>query len=301
MKGVFTTRISPAYDDEPAQRYHFPRTYLNQAANTVGDFIVYYEPGRTGGVSDRRDGSQSYFAVARVKELTEDRKTPEHFYALIDETTYLGFDRKVPFLENAETYERKLMKADGSLNKGAFRRAVRNLSDEEFATILNAGFSTDLPDFVPDNAASPPRGFADDEELFRRPIIELVTSRPFRDRAFSRQVRTIYDRTCSLTGLKILNGHGRPEVQAAHIKPVADGGPDSVRNGIALSSTLHWMFDRGLVSLEDDGKILVARKCVPDNISSMLNRSGYAVLPDEPALRPARHYLRHHRETVFKG
>ena len=45
---------------------------------------------------------------------------------------------------------------------------------------------------------------------------------------------------------------GRAEVQAAHIRPVADNGPDSLRNGVALSSTFHWMFDRGLISVGDD-------------------------------------------------
>ena len=35
---------------------------------------------------------------------------------------------------------------------------------------------------------------------------------------------------------KIVNGGGRSEVQAAHILAVADGGPDIVQNGIALSA-----------------------------------------------------------------
>jgi hypothetical protein len=37
--------------------------------------------------------------------------------------------------------------------------------------------------------------------------------------------------------LQIINGGGRTEVQAAHIRPVAAGGSDSVRNGLALSGT----------------------------------------------------------------
>jgi putative restriction endonuclease len=37
--GVFTTMVNPAYDDLPEVRYHFPKTYLNQARETVGDWI----------------------------------------------------------------------------------------------------------------------------------------------------------------------------------------------------------------------------------------------------------------------
>lgn len=52
----------------------------------------------------------------------------------------------------------------------------------------------------------------------------------------------------------------RAETQAAHIMSVEAGGPDVVNNGIALAGTVHWMFDRGLVSLSDEGDILLSRK-----------------------------------------
>ena len=78
----------------------------------------------------------------------------------------------------------------------------------------------------------------------------------------------------ALTGLCLINRHGRPEVQAAHIKPVTDNGPDSIRNGLALSGTLHWLFDRGLVSIDDDHKILMAKNGLPDQIRKLLNGDG---------------------------
>src|SRR5437016_4011429 len=73
-----------------------------------------------------------------------------------------------------------------------------------------------------------------------------------RDAAFSIAVKAAYQETCAITGFKIINSGGRAEVQAAHIRPVADRGPDSLRNGIALCGTMHWMFDRGLISIDDD-------------------------------------------------
>ncbi len=304
MKGVFTTRIDPSYDDQPEERYHFPRTYLRQAEKTVGDFIVYYEPGRTGGASHRRDGSQAYFATARVKAIVEDRAADEHFYALIDTPTYLDFDAPVPFRNSEGTFERRLLKDDGTTNRGAFGRAIRNLQDDEYEAIVAAGFRADWPDFVPDASLPPGQsliGLEESETQFVRPIVELTVSRPFRDRAFSRQVRQAYDRTCAFSGLKILNGFGRPEVQAAHIKPVAENGPDTVRNGLALSSTFHWLFDRGLISLGDDFEILTVKNGLPDNLISLLNRDGYAHTPIDHNVRPHPQYLRHHRERIFKG
>jgi len=74
-----------------------------------------------------------------------------------------------------------------------------------------------------------------EQETFDRPIVERLVARPFREAAFAGAVKSAYADTCAMTGLKIINGGGRAEVQAAHIRPVADRGPDSVRNGLALS------------------------------------------------------------------
>jgi putative restriction endonuclease len=104
-----------------------------------------------------------------------------------------------------------------------------------------------------------------------------------------------------MTGLRLINGGGRPEVQAAHIQPVASKGPDSVRNGLALSGTVHWMFDRGLISIGDDYTILTAKSYVPDDALRLLNKNGLVHLPEDPALHPNAHYLKFHRDNIFKG
>jgi putative restriction endonuclease len=100
--------------------------------------------------------------------------------------------------------------------------------------------------------------------------------------------------------LRLVNGGGRCEIEAAHIRAVEEKGPDSPRNGIALSRTLHWMFDRHIIALEDDGKIMRAEKLIPDQFKGILNISGYANLPTEKNLRPHPQFLKFHREQ-FKG
>ena len=92
-------------------------------------------------------------------------------------------------------------------------------------------------------------------------------------------------------------------MQAAHIRPVSDRGPDSVRNGVALSATVHWMFDRGLISIGDppDYPILVANRGLPDAALRLLNEDRRLRLPRNPVFRPAPAYLDYHRKAVFKG
>lgn len=104
-----------------------------------------------------------------------------------------------------------------------------------------------------------------------------------------------------MTGLRLINGGGRPEVQAAHIQPVAEKGPDSVRNGLALSGTVHWMFDRGLISIGDDYKILTAENHVPDDALRLLNQSRTINLPADPSFYPNALFLKFHRAKIFKG
>lgn len=297
-KAVFTTKVTPGYKDLPEARYHFPRTYLNSVKQAVGDHVVYYEPRRSSTDLSSGGGRQSYFAVARVVDLVEDKELAGHFYAIVD--NYLDFDRAIPFAEGTKYFESALKKADGSTNKGAFGRAVRTIPDEEFDVILKAGFAPVLGQIEPHQVTIAP-GFDEARIPFERPIVEMTISKPFRERSFMFNVREAYSNRCAMTGLRLINGGGRPEVQAAHIQPVASNGPDSVRNGLALSGTAHWMFDRGLISVGDDYKILIAKNHVPDDAARLLNQNRSIHLPNDPTLYPNPHYLKFHRNNVYKG
>ena len=250
-KAVLTHKPTSIYDDLPEERYHFPAAYLRQVEAAAGDFVVYYEPGRTGLDDRARTGRQAYVATARVVDLRPDPGRRGHFYAAIDPRSYVPFDRPVPFREGSHYYERQLRRDDGETNKGAFGRAVRPLAEDEYAAILKAGFALTLDPVQPAQLvpAPLPPGLADAPLAFERPLVERLLSRPVRDAAFARAVQAAYDATCAATGLKLVNGGGHAEVQAAHIRPVHDKGPDSLHNGLALSATVHWMFDRGLISI----------------------------------------------------
>lgn len=309
-KAILTTKVDPTYDDLPEQRYHFPRTYLRQVEAARGDWILYYEPRRPSRDLMKTGGRQAYFATGRIIDIIEDPSKPDHFYALIDD--FLPFDHAVPFKEADQYYESGLRKDDGSTNKGAFGRAVRNIPDAEYDLILAAGFAhvlgkRDRERPAPDPVEEARIGFGHNPQMpyeadsIDRRIVSQVLQRPFRDRAFSTAIKTAYQDTCAVTGLKLFNGGGRSEVQAAHIRPVAHGGPDSVRNGLALSGTVHWMFDRGLISADDDYSMLIAGGGVPDTISRLINPERRLLVPARADERPHSQFLQYHRENVFKG
>jgi putative restriction endonuclease len=289
---VFTIKAGSGYDDVPEEKYHFPAQYLARAKQAIDDLIVYYEP-------RRGDGRLSYIAVARVDGIDPDPVNQGHFYARISD--YLNFDMAVPFRANGELFESALRGQGQTGLSGDFRNAVRLLPPNEFEAILAAGFRK--PSVFNEANVQPQYQFAEEPLEFERPIVEQVIRKPFRDAVFVRQVKAAYQNKCAFTGLDMRNGGGRTEVDAAHIKPVGDGhnGTDSVRNGLALSKTVHWMFDRGLLSIDGDYKILTAKGLVPEPIQRLLRPEGYVTLPEKSAERPHPAFLEYHRNKIFKG
>jgi putative restriction endonuclease len=298
-KAILTTRVSPSYKDVPEKFYHFPQTYWRQVEDAVGDMIIYYEPRRTGLENGGGQGRQAYFAVATIQRIRPDPEQADHFYADIE--NYLDFDRPVPFKIGTSYLESALERDDGQTNKGAFGRSVRVLPEHEFTAIIAAGY----PNGIDDDAAathSADHGFSDAAQSpYERPLIQTLISRPFREESFRRHVRLAYDNRCAVTGLRLINGGGRPEVQAAHIMPVASHGPDSVRNGLALSGTVHWLFDRGLISIADDMSLIAPPKLIPDALGSLVQHGRPLFMPRDESAMPHRSFVEHHRNLVFKG
>ncbi|WP_233499426.1 HNH endonuclease [Pararhodobacter sp. CCB-MM2] len=282
------------YEDEPDVVYDFPRAYLKAVQEAVGDWILYYEPVKA--------GPRGYFAVAKISQVIEKPKVAGRYLALIEPGSFLPFDTPVPRLENGTPFETTLAEADGTPKKGgAVQLAVRRLPEVDFARIVNRGLPQDLIAMEASRYGATADEFASGAETFERPVLERLVQRPYREVAFRRKVREAYGYRCAMSGLMLRNGGGRPEVQAAHIRPVQDQGSDSVRNGFALSGTLHWMFDRGLLSVADDCQtILVSHNKVSgDVIDRLLPADRKLILPLDPNDRPHPRNLQWHRENVF--
>lgn len=289
-KAIFTTKISPSYKDLPELMYHFPKTYLRQATAAIGDWILYYEPRREDSSPAGRAGRQCYFATARVTDIKKDPALKDHYYAFIE--NYIEFSSPVPFKIGSYYFESRLRKTDGSTNKGAFGRAVRNIPDEEYQAIIAAGLGKveqEVAQMVAEENI---------EYDVQRPIIQQLVERPFREILFSQVVKEEYNMTCAMTGISIKNERGNSEIEAAHIKPVKFNGPDSVRNGIALCRTFHWMFDYGLLSVADNNEILV-KEIVPDRIRQLINNDWRIRIPANYNAVPHPQFLRFHRERIY--
>ena len=192
-------------------------------------------------------------------------------------------------------------------------RSLRLISDQDFAAIVDAALGET---FEPNNITRYADGFTAPDysdmapplegyptlpgQDFVRRVEETLVTRKIREANFRRLVCQAYDDTCAVTRLRIINGGGRSEVQAAHIWPVAEGGPDVVQNGIALCATAHWLFDRHLISMTDDYRLLVSHNEAPEALRGLFAQQLDRIhLPADARLRPHPAYLSRHREAFM--
>lgn len=304
MKAVFDVKPGSGYDDEITRRYHFPArsNYLAAAHDAVGDWVLFREPQRNG-------GRRAYIATARVVRVERDPDRPDHFYAYVAE--FLEFATPVPFVQDGRYAEAAIREiTDPSRVGQALQgKSMRTIRDEDFGAIVLAGLRETL---APENAVRlgldfpaadvPPLpdmpGVAED---FDRRVEQMLVNRKIRDANFRLEVCRAYDNRCAVTGLRMINGGGRAEVQAAHVKPVAAGGPDVVHNGIALSATVHWLFDRHLISIDEHYRLLVSHNRVPGELRGLFRPENEGLyLPDDRKLWPHPAFIAHHRE-IYAG
>ena len=122
-------------------------------------------------------------------------------------------------------------------------------------------------------------------------IEDLFTTSSFRD-----FVMTGYCRKCAITGISI-EYEELLNLEAAHIKPRAHGEINLPSNGIAMSRDMHWAFDKGFFTINDDYTIKVHE----DVKSKYLNQfNGKRIfLPENDFFRPNKDFLKYHREFIY--
>jgi putative restriction endonuclease len=117
--------------------------------------------------------------------------------------------------------------------------------------------------------------------------------------AFRVMVTDTYERRCAITGEKAL-----PVLQAAHIKPVAEGGQHRIDNGLLLRSDVHTLFDRGYATVTPDFTFRVSTRLKMDfdNGEHYFQLQGTKIwVPPHLNEKPNREFLEWHADSLFMG
>lgn len=108
-----------------------------------------------------------------------------------------------------------------------------------------------------------------------------------------------YQRQCAVT-----QEHSLPVLEAAHIRPYAQGGTHEVANGILLRSDIHRLFDAGYVTVDETLRFRVSshlrREFNNGKVYYALDGKEIEV-PKASQDRPDPDFLAHHRTQIFKA
>lgn len=276
--------------------YEFPARYLGQFhdALSIGTATaLVYEPKRDG-------GRQAFVAWTMLQDPPRRAAGTENF--TIDLFGGLrSFSRPVPFSTNGVPAEWGLRHLPPSHYGRALQgRSVRGITEANAIEILLRGGSDALRTRVYESTQ------AVDGERGRR-MIEVLD----RDCRFRDSVLRCSSFRCLVTGFGI---GGQPAsrlhgiVEAAHIRPVAANGPDEVSNGLALTPTVHKLFDAGLFTFELARGVLKVRTSPLLSHLNLVGERSRLVLEDKMVVMgrtdafklPDPSFLQYHREMVFR-
>jgi putative restriction endonuclease len=297
---------------DTATSYEFPAQYLKWfGALSDGErmLAVIYEP------SARGAGRQSF--VGWVWLSTPPVRSPRRTTAgaALSEARYDGrvqeFDTPVPrdiAGEPIEGWLRDVQPEHRSVRTSG--RSVRPISDGDLQTILLLGGSPSL---------TPPGTYPMREEhetaLVAAERTRRLVSALERSATFRSSVVRAYDFRCSITQFSagiVPLGRVTALIEAAHIRPVSDRGPDVLTNGVAMTPTVHKLFDAGLFTLRSaiDGGLEVQTSAAldrgmiesPDGRSRIELRDGARLLlPPDTRKWPSAEQIHYHQRHIFQG
>ncbi|MEP0367789.1 MAG: HNH endonuclease [Cyclobacteriaceae bacterium] len=135
------------------------------------------------------------------------------------------------------------------------------------------------------------------QEIWNKSNEDIEVESFVREGAFKRQIPILYNNTCAVTGLRVDMAINASMIDACHIVDWSVSHDDTVSNGISLCPNLHRAFDRGLLSINDDYRVILSddfkESESPFNISQFRNQK--LILPSEKRYYPAHANLEWHR------
>lgn len=121
---------------------------------------------------------------------------------------------------------------------------------------------------------------------------------------FRNRVLRAYENRCAICGFDIRMENTPICLEAAHIKWHTAGGPDEEKNGLALCTLHHKLFDRGAFTFSEDMKILVSDRANGSDAFNkwLLNYHGQRLsTPNRTSYQPSMSFRTWHVREVFKG
>lgn len=142
------------------------------------------------------------------------------------------------------------------------------------------------------------------EPIYRKVKIETEEDEFVRGGLFKKLIPKVYNSTCCITGMRLASSFGHNFIDACHIVPFSITHDDKVSNGIALCPNLHRAFDRGLISIDTNYRVMVSAHIIEitEHPYSLKHLHGAPIkLPNSEVYYPDLGNVEWHNRNVFKG
>jgi len=137
------------------------------------------------------------------------------------------------------------------------------------------------------------------DEIGESSIEQIEQSRGanlFNSSSFRDFVLLGYQGRCAITN-EVISYERLNNLEAAHIKPKAHTGSFLPCNGIAMSRDMHWAFDKGMFTINEDYRVQVH----DDIRETCLNKYHNQIisLPKDDFFKPEKLFLAYHQSNIF--
>jgi putative restriction endonuclease len=147
----------------------------------------------------------------------------------------------------------------------------------------------------------------EDQIDYKKEILDLLEQKDeeeiyLRGSLFKREIPKIYNNTCCISGMRIDSETSVSMIDACHIIPFSKSYNDTISNGIALCPNLHRAYDRGLISIDQDYKVVVSKNFKEYDTNYSLKRfEGQKILlPKEERFYPLQANIDWHKKNIFR-
>lgn len=144
-------------------------------------------------------------------------------------------------------------------------------------------------------------------EEYRQEIKKLLEQKNeeeifLRGSLFKREIPKIYNNTCCISGMKIDATINVSMIDACHIVPFSFSYDDTVTNGIALCPNLHRAFDKGLIAIDENYKVVVSKNFKENENSYSIRAFENKIinLPSIESYFPTANNFNWHFKNIFK-
>jgi putative restriction endonuclease len=117
---------------------------------------------------------------------------------------------------------------------------------------------------------------------------------------FKRMIPKIYQNTCCISGWRVDAISNISMIDACHIIPFAESHDDTITNGIALCPNLHRAFDRGLIGINQDYRVVLSKHFKENDATYQLTQfeGKEILLPEHMKHHPSKEALRMQLNTM---